>query len=304
MWKGKWTPICGHLFWDNEYGAKKFCQKLDSKFNYGKITKRTDKPLERDAIWIGKSNREDEWLSFTGECNKLETGGECHEGNYGSCAAGVGPSMEIECFSGTSSTASPGKRKRRDTENTDSPTTSNETKSVIKKLDILLDPEKEETREKMKEYARKQFEEQFGNMSWTESYESMFQLMWYSQLPCYDVNEITSTRMDEMSIIKKCSWKGKEISCPAIFEMQPTDRGMCCSFNMEKAENIFQKSKYTELISQAQKETFENRQVQDYNKILTICDFGNMQFSSMPIIEDSDLQGLILLISRTYYIYK
>ena len=66
------------------------------------------------------------------------------------------------------------------------------------------------------------------------------------------------------------TWKGKEISCPAIFEMQPTDRGMCCSFNMEKAENIFQKSKYSELISQAQKEAFENRQVQDYNKIPTI----------------------------------
>ena len=175
---------------------------------------------------------------------------------------------------------------------------------MIERLDVLLDPEKKETRGKMEEDARKQFDEQFGNMSWTEAYESMFQLMWYSQLPCFDVNQITSTKMDEMSIIKKCSWKGKEISCPAIFEMQPTDRGMCCSFNMEKAENIFQKSKYTELISQAQKETFENRQVQDYNKILTICDFGNMQFSLMPIIEDSDLQGLILLISRTYYIYK
>ena len=162
------------------------------------------------------------------------------------------------------------KRKRRAIEKTKPPTTSTQTKSVIKRLDVLLDPEKEETRKKMEEDARKQFDEQFGNMSWTESYESMFQLMWYSQLPCFDVNQITSTKMDEMSIIKKCSWKGKEISCPSIFEMQPTDRGMCCSFNMEKAENIFQKSKYSELISQAQKEAFENRQEQDYNKIPTI----------------------------------
>ena len=141
---------------------------------------------------------------------------------------------------------------------------------MIERLDILLDPEKEETRKDMEENIKKEFYEHFGNMSMTESYESLFQLLWYSQLPCFDVKQITSTKIDEMSFIKKCSWKGKEISCPDIFEMQPTDRGMCCSFNMEKAENIFQKSKYSELISQAQKEAFENRQVQDYDKIPTI----------------------------------
>ena len=113
----------------------------------------------------------------------------------------------------------------------------------------------------MEEDGKKQFDKQFGSMNWEKSYESMFQLMWYSQLPCFDVNQITSTKMDEMSFIKKCSWKGKEISCPSIFEMQPTDRGMCCSFNMEKAERIFQKSKYTEVISKYQKEAFDNRQV-------------------------------------------
>ena len=157
--------------------------------------------------------------------------------------------------------APPSKRKRRNAENTETSKTSTGTKSVIERLNMLLDPEKEETRKKMEEEARKQFDDQFGSMNWEKSYESMFQLMWYSQLPCFDVNQITSTKMDEMSFIKKCSWKGEEISCPSIFEMVPTDRGMCCSFNMEKAENIFQKSKYTELINEAQRDALDNRQV-------------------------------------------
>ena len=132
---------------------------------------------------------------------------------------------------------------------------------MIERLDILLDPEKEETRKDMEENIKKEFYENFGNMSMTESYESLFQLLWYSQLPCFDVNQTTSTKMDEVSFIKKCSWKGEEISCSSIFEMKPTDRGMCCSFNMEKANKIFQKSKYTELLDEAQKEAFDNRQV-------------------------------------------
>ena len=95
MWNGKWTPICGHLFWDNDYGTNLFCQKLDSKFDYGKFTKREDKQLESDGIWIGKCLSEDNWLSCTGGCNELETGGECH----GNCDAGEVASLEIECLS-------------------------------------------------------------------------------------------------------------------------------------------------------------------------------------------------------------
>ena len=40
--------------------------------------------------------------------------------------------------------------------------------------------------------------------------------------------------------------------CQAIFKTLPTDRGMCCSFNMEKAEEIFQKSTYSALVQDMQ----------------------------------------------------
>ena len=47
-------------------------------------------------------------------------------------------------------------------------------------------------------------------------------------------------------MIKKCLWRGKPISCAAIFKMQPTDQGVCCSFNKEKAEEMFRKGRYQE----------------------------------------------------------
>ena len=49
-------------------------------------------------------------------------------------------------------------------------------------------------------------------------------------------------------MIKDCIWKGRRLSCSAIFSKQPTDRGMCCSFNKEKADEMFKESLYMEQI--------------------------------------------------------
>ena len=56
------------------------------------------------------------------------------------------------------------------------------------------------------------------------------------------------------------------MSCQAIFKTLPTDRGMCCSFNMEKAEEIFQKSTYSALVQDMQSFDESNR----YTIILNI----------------------------------
>ena len=45
-------------------------------------------------------------------------------------------------------------------------------------------------------------------------------------------------------MIRKCVWRGRPISCAAIFKMQATDRGMCCSFNKERADQLFSESRY------------------------------------------------------------
>ena len=49
-------------------------------------------------------------------------------------------------------------------------------------------------------------------------------------------------------MIKRCLWKGQRMSCSSMFSMYPTDRGMCCSFNKQRADEMFRKSRYQENI--------------------------------------------------------
>ena len=92
---GIWSPICGHWFWDNYYGAGLFCQKLTSNIHStGKVIRRTDKPLESDGIRIGKCLVTDQWGSCTGGYNDHEIGQDP------GCAAGQPASIEIMCSHG------------------------------------------------------------------------------------------------------------------------------------------------------------------------------------------------------------
>ena len=93
---GIWSPICGHYFWNNDFGANLFCQRLTSNpTSTGNIIKRTDKPLERDGIRIGSCLRYDDWLSCSGGCNDLGIGQGCAD-----CDAGSPASLEIKCSHG------------------------------------------------------------------------------------------------------------------------------------------------------------------------------------------------------------
>ena len=122
----------------------------------------------------------------------------------------------------------------------------------IKNIDISLDPTKVEEREQKKKQSIQNYEESFGSLDTDGSYVALFELLWYSQMPCFDVKGLTSTSKDELSFLKRCYWKQKRINCNAIFQQRPTDRGMCCAFNMQNAENTFKKSKYTDAISKRQ----------------------------------------------------
>ena len=122
-----------------------------------------------------------------------------------------------------------------------------------------MDPTKENERKQKMAEAKKDYDENFGQVNLQVAYDSLFEILWYSQLPCYDVKNVTSDGKDQMSIIKRCYWKGTEISCPAVFKTLPTDRGMCCVFNMNKAEEIFQESIYAKLIQTSQDKDLENR---------------------------------------------
>ena len=45
-----WHPICGHYFWNNNFGARLFCQELG--FNDGKIVEKKIL-LDKETYWVG-----------------------------------------------------------------------------------------------------------------------------------------------------------------------------------------------------------------------------------------------------------
>ena len=128
----------------------------------------------------------------------------------------------------------------------------------IQKLDTALDPTKEEERNIQTQKEIKNYEETFGSLDLEKSFPYLFELLWYSQLPCTDVKGLTSEVKDELSMIKRCFWKNRPISCNSIFQKRPTDRGMCCTFNMETAENILKESHYASAVALRQSKDAEH----------------------------------------------
>ena len=57
------------------------------------------------------------------------------------------------------------------------------------------------------------------------------------------------------------------MNCTAIFKTNPTDRGMCCTFNALAAEKIYQESKFSNAVAKLQKEnvldSFEQAKLPD-----------------------------------------
>ncbi len=86
----------------------------------------------------------------------------------------------------------------------------------------------------------------------TAWYEPLFKVLWYGHLPCFDVKGITSRYAGQKGVLQQCKWRGITVPCSAIFETYPTDRGMCCGFNMKKAETIFRSGAYVSMIKRMQ----------------------------------------------------
>ena len=101
--------------------------------------------------------------------------------------------------------------------------------------------------------ARKAYKDNFKKMNLDTSYSSFFEILWYTQLPCFDVENVTSEFRDQYGMLKGCFWKGVEVPCSKVFDTFPTDQGMCCTFNIEKADQMFKNGKYTKMVNIMQK---------------------------------------------------
>ena len=98
FWNGKWAPICGHFFWDNNNGAKLFCQKMG--LLNGKVKGQGSQSLlTDDAIRIGGcSDSDNQLFGCTGGCNDLKVGGHCTNNDGAVCTKGHSTKVEIECY--------------------------------------------------------------------------------------------------------------------------------------------------------------------------------------------------------------
>ena len=122
----------------------------------------------------------------------------------------------------------------------------------IQTLNLILDPSKTLNREQKIEDSKIEYHKDFDPINISKSYHNLFELLWYTRLPCFDVKGITSKERDEMSVIKRCYWRGQMMDCAAIFITRSTDRGMCCTFNLGRAENIFKNTRYTRIMTDLQ----------------------------------------------------
>ena len=91
-------------------------------------------------------------------------------------------------------------------------------------------------------------------MDMQESYPALFQVLWHTVNPCFDIQNWTSSYRDQKSTIKRCKWKGVDVNCSLIFMTNPTDRGMCCTFNALAAEKIYRDSQFSRSVAHLQKQ--------------------------------------------------
>ena len=125
-------------------------------------------------------------------------------------------------------------------------------------LELSFNPRMKAERDRMAHQAEMDVKSNFKSMDLENSYDALFEVLWYTQLPCFDVKGITSDHKDDFGLLKACVWKGVRLPCSLIFKTSPTDQGMCCTFNMEAAENMFQRGPYRDMITKMQAKDSQN----------------------------------------------
>ena len=118
-------------------------------------------------------------------------------------------------------------------------------------------------------------------------------MLWYSQMPCFDIKGLTSQLKDELSFLKRCYWKETQISCNQIFQKRPTEKGMCCSFNMKMLDEVLKAGKYRDSISIRQCSDASN----GFSQSDTVLDDTNLyKASNEPVPEAGHDKGLTLIV--------
>ena len=111
----------------------------------------------------------------------------------------------------------------------------------------MLDPDLKHTRNVAIMQKKAYLKDMAYRLNQTLAFKAAFSTLWYAPNSCFDILGITTS-----SVLKYCEWKGLTIPCASVFTTIPTDVGMCCSFNMNAAEEIFQDTLYTQKLQAMQ----------------------------------------------------
>ena len=116
---------------------------------------------------------------------------------------------------------------------------------------ILMNPHLKRKYQQAIAYQKAEMMDMLKRLDMVKAYQWIIRALWYSFIPCFDVRNITAD-MYEMSMLRYCEWRGEPISCSAIFTTFPTDKGLCCSFNMKAADEIYVESTFRETLQAMQ----------------------------------------------------
>jgi hypothetical protein len=119
----------------------------------------------------------------------------------------------------------------------------------------------------------KEYQEAIKTFDLKALYEPIISSLWYGTLACSGVVGISGVSRAsadffggenyyDTSFLKYCTWRGVLIECAAIFSPFPTDKGVCCSFNLKAAEEIYHSKTYSTLLKKLQ-EHDKNNSVSD-----------------------------------------
>ena len=154
---------------------------------------------------------------------------------------------------GTPASACTLNRRKRSTNSTDE--VKFETLDPENPLEMIFHPSKKGEQGALLQEAKREYDENFKGMDMQKSYHSLFELLWYTQIPCFGSGDNNTNAQHKTGMIKSCSWKGMRMPCSKLFRASPTDRGMCCSFNVDAANKMFKSSKYQKMINTMQEKT-------------------------------------------------
>ncbi len=118
-------------------------------------------------------------------------------------------------------------------------------------LAIVLDPTLKHQYQQAIAYKKIVLIDKIQRINLQEVYKSFYELLWYSSIPCFQIRNLTAGDND-YAILRYCEWKGIPISCSAIFTSFPTDQGMCCSFNMKAADDIYTETTFRDMLHNIQ----------------------------------------------------